>query len=236
MKWGVVSVQRVLLLIALGGVALIVACGGKSTSVPRAASSPPILTSPAPSSPTPVLPATATPPAVVSSRTPQPDVTATATTPEQDDTYLSERYEGRRIASFEEWQALVDKWEDRRPPYPGLVSFARGATSGLKAIAQLRADPASRNDKWQHCVWGSAIAAATDIATAEYHGWLKEQRDLTDGSSSSSFDEVDFLATLDGASLATEGQECEACQEICELRWGDRSKRWNGQLPPLDGE
>ncbi len=166
--------------------------------------------------------------------TPLPSPVATQTPSSSDlalENFGSELYGGRVFESRAEYGRIIEVWDSRRPPYPGLSLFARGASAGLRFLNSVSQLGAVRNDKWQHCVWGAEIALAADLDTAKYHAWLKEFRDLTDGDISTSFDEVDFEATLDGARQVAELGACEDCTEVCELRWGDRAKSWSGSLP-----
>lgn len=80
---------------------------------------------------------------------------------------------------------------------------------------------------------GAKVAANADTATAELAAWFKEYQDLTDGSSSTSFDEDDYAATMDGARLAVMAEACEDCSNTCEARWGDRRRPWSGARSPL---
>jgi hypothetical protein len=129
--------------------------------------------------------------------------------------------------------AVVKAWEDRRPRSPGFVAAARGAGLGLSVSSRLKQDRTLRNDKWKHCVVGAKVAANADTATAELAAWFKEYQDLTDGSSSTSFDEDDYAATMDGARLAVMAEACKDCSSACEARWGDRRRPWSGARPPL---
>ena len=122
----------------------------------------------------------------------------------------------------------VEEWEARSPEVPGLADAARGAAVGLGVLERLNQDEAVRNDKWKHCVVGFEIALATNLATAEYAGWLKEHQDLTDGDPTTSFDEDDYAATVDVARQAAADRRCEGCRDVCEQRWGDRHQPWSG--------
>ena len=160
-------------------------------------------------------------------------------TPVPSTIYLNEKYKGRPFESAAEWTEKVRSWEARRPESSGILStlariFERATARRVasRVVRQLSQGPEIANDKWLHCIMGAEIAVATTPATAEYAGWLKERRDLTDGRPDTSFDEDDYEATVDGAFDSPAGGRYEANQEVCEERWGDRYSDWDGTTPP----
>jgi len=166
--------------------------------------------------------------------------------------YVSETYRGRTFESASAWTQKRDEWEELRPDLPDPINLANGAFVATKLSDQFEQGGRISNDKWKHCVIGAEIAAASNLATATYAGWYQELQDLTDGDEGTSFNEIDYHATVDGARQADrldsqaaldsgdnssgsggEGFSCVACVRACDQRWGDRSQEWNGKLPPL---
>ena len=156
-------------------------------------------------------------------------------TPASTPVYLNESYNGRVFESADAWREKVREWEGRRPESPGLFDRLRGGRVGLRVSGELNGDAEIRNDKWKHCVVSSEIALATNLRTAEYVAWSKEHQGLTDSRPNTAFEEEDYEATVDGARQAAEEQVCEEYRTLCEERWGDRRKPWDGTKPPADG-
>ena len=167
--------------------------------------------------------------------TAEPTPVATKTPVAQDNeaasVFLNERYQGRKFESVDEWSKVLQEWELKRSAFPGLSEAIRGAMVSLQEANRLKQDPTILNDKWMHCVVGSAIALATNLRTATFAAWFKEREDLIDGKPHTSFDEDDYTATVDGAQQASQVQSCDECLEICEDRWGDRHNPWDGTRP-----
>lgn len=166
--------------------------------------------------------------------------------------YASETYRGQAFASPSAWTQKLTEWEEQRPGLPDPLNAANGALVASRLSSLLDEGGQVRNDKWKHCVIGAEIAASAGIATAKYAGWYREYEDLTDGDSSTSFNEIDYEATVDGANQADllkaraslgsddnssgsggEGFACPGCIQACDQRWGDRSREWNGEFPPM---
>lgn len=164
--------------------------------------------------------------------------------------YSFETYLGRTFTSASAWSQKLEEWEEARPGLPDPINGANGAMAASRLSKQLDDDQQFRNDKWKHCLVGAEILTSADIDTARYAGWLKEYEDLTDGVESSTFNETDYLATVDGAIHAdlltshasldndnysesdSDGFACPGCARMCDQRWGDRNREWNGIIPP----
>ena len=207
---------HLLAILAAGFLLLLSACGLAGDSSPTATPTPPV---------TPMLTPTL-PPTQVITGSPEVESTPVSTSP-----YLVESYKGRRFESADEWSEKVAEWEERRPESPGILDRVRGALVGLRVSTRLNQDAEIRNDKWKHCVIGSEIALAINLSTAEFAAWSKEFQDLTDGRPGTSFEEEDYEATVDGARQAIEEDGCKECLAVCEERWGDRRKPWDGTMP-----
>ena len=166
---------------------------------------------------------------------------------DKNDNYTQERYRGEPFPSLEAWQLQVGDWLQREPPSPGPLASLEGSQVGLRVSRQLNQLPDIQNDKWKHCVVGGEIARVSSVETAIYAGWVKEYRDLTDGSRGTEFNENDFEATRDGAIQADLAKDrnnqpfpgsplpdlvCDYCPDLCELRWGNPYAPWNGRFPP----
>lgn len=166
--------------------------------------------------------------------------------------YASETYRGQPFSSAAAWTQKLEEWQNQRPGLPDPLNAANGALVASRLSSLLDEGGQVRNDKWKHCVIGAEIAASADVATAKYAGWYREYEDLTDGDTSTAFNELDYEATVDGANQADllnaraslgsddsssgsggEGFACAGCVQVCDQRWGDRSREWNGELPPM---
>ena len=134
--------------------------------------------------------------------------------------------------SARQWSDTLSGWDSRRPETPHASELIRAYRAALQLAQRASAKGHLRNDKWQHCMLGAGIALATDLETTKYAGWSKERSDLADGKPDTTFDEVDYEATVDGADLAVVQQVCQDCGDLCEVRWGNRHERWDGTQPP----
>jgi hypothetical protein len=72
-----------------------------------------------------------------------------------------------------------------------------------------------RNDKKAHCYMGCRIAQEADYRTAEWAGWKKEYRDLSDCDARSRFEVADYDATLTGAMYGLGTDSARECLEFC---------------------
>lgn len=166
--------------------------------------------------------------------------------------YASESYHGQRFVSALAWSQKLEEWEAIRPDFPGPLASISGVIAASRLSKQVNQGREIRNDKWKHCIMGAEIAAITSVKTAIYAAWIKEHEDLTDGIKSTSFDEIDYQATVDGANQAENltsrpsfgfgdgssgtgglGFACSGCAQVCDQRWSDRFKPWDGTLPSL---
>jgi hypothetical protein len=122
------------------------------------------------------------------------------------------KWEDEGFDSEEAYNNKVKEWEDKNPGFPGLWDAFWGRETA-KIIMRVWVDRGGAcNDKWLHCYIGCRIAEETNNETAEYAGWYKENRDLTDGNPRTRFDEADYDATI-----ACLGQNCVDC---CRERFG----------------
>jgi len=113
------------------------------------------------------------------------------------------------------YNAVVKNWQSRQPDHPGMISLG-------KAFAVYRSEKATlnkmRNDKQAHCYAGCRISQEVNYRTAEYVAWLKEDRDVKDCKKTSHFDNLDFIATVDGAQLGQSAVDDIACMAGCKAR------------------
>ena len=63
---------------------------------------------------------------------------------------------------------------------------------------------------------GCRIAEGTNLETAQYIAWNKEQDDLTDCKISTHFEINDYEATVDGAKQAA---SADICEKYCLKNW-----------------
>lgn len=117
------------------------------------------------------------------------------------------------FASQADYDAALSDWQFRAPTSPGLFSLARAYAvyNKEKATAQQ-----ITNDKRAHCYVGCRISQDVDFRTAEYVGWLKEDRDIKDCNKGSHFDAADFDATVVGAQLGQSQMDATGCMAACK--------------------
>lgn len=72
------------------------------------------------------------------------------------------------------------------------------------------------SDKLAHCYIGCRISQETNYHTADYVGWLKEDRDISDCRGQSYFDEEDYRATVRGAQFGESQPDAPSCERACK--------------------
>lgn len=119
---------------------------------------------------------------------------------------------GRTFFSENEHQDLRAAWLDKSPGITNPFSLMKAYAiyKNEKAYAQ-----SLGSDKLSHCYLGCRISQATNYQTADYVGWLKEDRDLTDCKANSQFDEEDYIATIKGAQFGETQSEPATCARAC---------------------
>lgn len=96
---------------------------------------------------------------------------------------------------------------------PGPIDLMRAYSLYKKEKAQAEK---LGNDKRAHCFLGCRISQHTDYHTADYVGWLKEDRDISDCNPRSHFDEEDYRATVRGAQIGESQNEAATCIQACK--------------------
>lgn len=117
------------------------------------------------------------------------------------------------FSSQSEYDDAVREWQDRHPGGASPISLWRAYN-----IYKKEQQKALRlgNDKRAHCYVGCRIAQEIDLHTADYVGWYKEERDLSDCNIKSHFDEVDYVATLKGAEVGEQQRDAATCERACK--------------------
>ncbi|MDX9730489.1 MAG: hypothetical protein RBT63_01845, partial [Bdellovibrionales bacterium] len=126
---------------------------------------------------------------------------------------------GKVFASLDEYQKALSDWRAMSVPSVGLFDLATAYSvyrSSREAAAGLR------SDKVAHCHVGCLIGLATSLKVVDYVGWLKEERDLTDCTTATLFEEDDFVATSRGARLGAR-DEAE-CVSLCRTEYARRRR------------
>jgi hypothetical protein len=123
-------------------------------------------------------------------------------------------FEAERFASYDDWSRAVNDWNSRRPPFPNPL-YAYKGYQVAKAEGRFARDH-FKSDKQMHCYVGCRIAQETDFTTAQFAAWEKERRDLTDCSSDSHFEEMDYTVTVWGAHLGVASSSSSECLSTCE--------------------
>lgn len=120
------------------------------------------------------------------------------------------------FASQEDYNSALQEWEFRAPTNPGIFALARAYSvyNKEKTTAQQ-----ITYDKRAHCYVGCRISQEVDFRTAEYVGWLKEDRDIKDCNKNSHFDPADFDATVAGAQLGQSQVDAAGCMAACKQNY-----------------
>lgn len=129
--------------------------------------------------------------------------------------YQKERNPNTRqtFASEDEYQQFRERWADLSPGVgnPFALIKAYNIYKKEKAAAQKM-----RSDKLAHCYIGCRISQETSYHTADYVGWLKEDRDISDCSPNTRFDEEDYRATVRGAQFGESQNDANSCLQACK--------------------
>jgi hypothetical protein len=118
------------------------------------------------------------------------------------------------FASEWEYQKQITDWQNEAVPFPGPLD-AYSAYRIYKQEARMAQD-FLRNDKKVHCYMGCRMTQEANFATAQWAGWEKERRDLSDCNANSHFEVMDYTATVVGAHLGTQTQGRDACLKVCD--------------------
>lgn len=120
---------------------------------------------------------------------------------------------GTRFKSAGEYSEELKWWENKAPNTPSIFSLVKAyfLYSNQKAYVD-----SLKSDKVAHCYLGCRISQVTSYSTADYVGWLKEQRDLTDCKPKTRFDEADYQATIRGGQIGeNRAADClQACRQV----------------------
>lgn len=122
----------------------------------------------------------------------------------------------RIYSSRAEYDAHLRIWNERAKPLPNPLNLI--AAYNIYKNEQ-RNTTRLANDKIKHCYIGCRITQGASAYTTEYVGWYKELQDLTDCRRSSHFENVDFLATVDGSRVAASATSANACATQCTQAW-----------------
>ncbi len=109
-----------------------------------------------------------------------------------------------------EWSVDLETWSRKQQPQFNVIQLIKAYGVYKKELPKAQTFP---NDKMEHCFIGCRISQETNLKTARYVGWLKEDLDLTDCKLTTHFDPKDFTATLRGAEA---GQNKKVkCEDVC---------------------
>ncbi len=120
---------------------------------------------------------------------------------------------GQVFASEQEYNDIKVRWQQQDPGFGNPLSLVKAY-----AIYRQEKDYAQKlgSDKRAHCYLGCRIAQETSYKTADYVGWLKEERDLGDCNLKSRYDEEDYRATVQGAQFGENQSEASSCVRACK--------------------
>lgn len=115
--------------------------------------------------------------------------------------------------SEDEYNSVREAWAHRHPgtgnPFSLIKAYKIYKNEKTKAERM-------GTDKLAHCYMGCRISQETSFATADYVGWLKEDRDITDCNVSTHFDEDDYEATRRGAQFGESQRDPQGCEQACK--------------------
>lgn len=129
--------------------------------------------------------------------------------------YQKERNPNTRqaFASADEYDAFRSDWAEQNPG-------AGNPFSLIKAYNVYKSEKTKAEkmgtDKLAHCYMGCRISQETSYHTADYVGWLKEDRDITDCNYKTRFDEEDYKATARGAQFGESARDAATCESSCK--------------------
>ncbi|MGZ3780993.1 MAG: hypothetical protein ACXVCY_10125 [Pseudobdellovibrionaceae bacterium] len=119
---------------------------------------------------------------------------------------------GTYFQSEEDYQKELERWALQNPGMPSPLSLVKAYSVYSKEKSKAVAI-SKKSDKKAHCYVGCRISQVTNYDTANYVGWLKEERDLKDCDPKTHYDEEDYRATLKGAQI---GENHSAdCLQAC---------------------
>lgn len=124
----------------------------------------------------------------------------------------------RRYETAAQWQSDVDAWEQRGRGLAGPLNLFWSFASYIREKKQAES---FGSDKAAHCYIGCVIARSTRAEVADYVGWLKEQKDLSDCDPETHFEEADAIATSWGGMLVARSRE--ECRALCVEQYGSRT-------------
>ncbi|MBU6376738.1 MAG: hypothetical protein KGQ59_12120 [Bdellovibrionales bacterium] len=124
-------------------------------------------------------------------------------------------YEAEGFPSSSQWRKQIRRWNDVRPLSPSLWETYQAYSVAKKE--RPFAQKHFRNDKQMHCYIGCRIAQDTSLKAAQFVGWAKERRDLTDCDSGTHFEEFDYWVTVRGAELGRAFSSASDCIYWCEF-------------------
>ncbi|MBY0386153.1 hypothetical protein K2X05_13420, partial [bacterium] len=117
------------------------------------------------------------------------------------------------IYTEDQWYEHLEKWENKAPPSPGLLSLFKAHQTYKKELSTAQK---LKNDKKKHCYIGCRIAQDTSLDVSTYVGWLKESEDIQDCDKKTFFEPLDFKSTVDGAEQAVVSSEPSFCFDYCQ--------------------
>jgi hypothetical protein len=123
-----------------------------------------------------------------------------------------------RFSSQQEYQQIKRFWQSKRPDLPHPLDLIRGYQYAQIAKQEL---PGHTKDKFNHCYVGCRITQGTNLKTGIYASWYKEWQDLTDCVSTTSFDQKDDFATVQGALIGSKTSLKSDCLSLCENQFAD---------------
>lgn len=120
---------------------------------------------------------------------------------------------GKAFSTDQDYQDELERWQSKAPgtPNPFALFKAYNVYKSEKDYAG-----SMKSDKRAHCYMGCRISQSTSYKTADYVGWLKEDRDLKDCSRKTHYDEQDYVATLRGAQFGESQKDARGCLQACQ--------------------
>lgn len=117
------------------------------------------------------------------------------------------------FSSAHEYNSFRSDWANQNPGSGNPLAL-------IKAYSVYKSEKSKAEtmgtDKLAHCYMGCRISQETNYHTADYVGWLKEERDITDCNLKTHFDEEDYKATARGAGFGENARDAASCETACK--------------------
>jgi hypothetical protein len=121
-------------------------------------------------------------------------------------------YTNAKFADENTYAYLLQSWLEDEPELPWITQLYTGWRTAKAASQESKR---FKSDKRMHCYVGCRIAQETNSDVAQYAGWTKEYKDLTDCDINTRFEYDDQDATVLGGAIGDGTQGKNICLNSC---------------------